>query len=181
MRPGGRSVEHLAGLAATVTRTLRVLALAAAALAAALLLAAQLGAFSGRPPTDLGVRDGRLKPPSSTPNSVSSQAALWPGHPQREAAAIAPLPLLPAGPQATMQRLRRIVEDMPGAQVVIGNERYLRAQFTTRWLRFVDDTEFWYDADAGVVQVRSASRVGRRDFGVNRERVEAIRARLGSG
>lgn len=159
-------------------RLARKLLLAAAALAALVLLAAQLGAFGGHPPTDLGVRDGRLKPPSPTPNSVSSQAGLWPGHAQREAAFIAPLPLLPAGPQATMRRLRTVVEDMPGALVVIGNERYLRAQFTTRWMRFVDDAEFWLDADAGVVQVRSASRLGRRDFGVNRARIEAIRAAL---
>lgn len=159
-------------------RLTRKLLLAAAALAALVLLAAQLGAFGGHPPTDLGVRDGRLKPPSPTPNSVSSQAGLWPGHAQREAAYIAPLPLLPAGPQVTMRRLRTVVEDMPGALVVIGNERYLRAQFTTRWMRFVDDAEFWYDADAGVVQVRSASRLGRRDFGVNRARIEAIRAAL---
>ena len=159
-------------------RLARKLLLAAAAMAALVLLAAQLGAFGGHPPTDLGVRDGRLKPPSPTPNSVSSQAGLWPGHAQREAAFIAPLPLLSAGPQATMRRLRAVVEDMPGAVVVIGNERYLRAQFTTRWMRFVDDAEFWLDADAGVVQVRSASRLGRRDFGVNRARIEAIRAAL---
>ena len=46
-------------------------------------------------------------------------------------------------------------------------------------MKFVDDTEFWYDPAAQVVQVRSASRVGRRDFGVNRARVESIRAQLG--
>lgn len=159
-------------------RWLKRLLLAATALAALVLLAGKLGTFAGSPPTDLGVRDGRLKPPSQTPNSVSSQAALWPDHPQREAASIAPLPLLPAGPQATMRRLRAVVEGMPGALVVIGNERYLRAQFTTRWMGFVDDAEFWLDADAGVVQLRSASRLGRRDFGVNRARIEAIRAAL---
>jgi uncharacterized protein (DUF1499 family) len=159
-------------------RMLKRLLLGVLLLALAVLLAGQLGAFSGSPPTDLGVRDGRLKPPSQTPNSVSSQADLWPGHVQREAAMIAPLPLLPAGPQATMRRLRAVVEAMPGALIVIGNERYLRAQFTTRWMGFVDDAEFWLDADAGVVQVRSASRLGRRDFGVNRARIEAIRAAL---
>jgi uncharacterized protein (DUF1499 family) len=159
-------------------RMLKRLLLGVLLLALAVLLAGQLGAFAGRPPTDLGVRDGRLKAPSPTPNSVSSQAHLWPGHAQREAAMIAPLPLLAAGPRATMRRLRAVVEDMPGALVVIGNERYLRAQFTTRWMGFVDDAEFWLDADAGVVQVRSASRLGRRDFGVNRARIEAIRAAL---
>lgn len=61
---------------------------------------------------------------------------------------------------------------------------YLYAQFTTRWLGFMDDVEFWLDRRAGVIHVRSASRLGRRDFGVNRARVEALRAevaRAGAG
>jgi uncharacterized protein (DUF1499 family) len=62
--------------------------------------------------------------------------------------------------------------------VVSANRDYLRVQFTTRWLGFVDDAEFWADPGAGVVQVRSASRLGRRDFGANRARIEALRARL---
>jgi uncharacterized protein (DUF1499 family) len=152
--------------------------LLAAALAASLLLAGQLGAFAGRVPTDLGVRDGRLKAPSATPNSVSSQADLWPDHPMREDARIAALPLLPAGAPATMNRLRALVEDMPGAAIVSANRDYLRVQFTTRWMGFVDDAEFWVDPAAGVVQVRSASRLGRRDFGANRARIEALRAQL---
>ncbi|MBN8511128.1 MAG: DUF1499 domain-containing protein [Burkholderiales bacterium] len=159
-------------------RWLRSALLLAVALAAALLLAGQLGAFAGRVPTDLGVRDARLKAPSATPNSVSSQVDLWPDHPMREYARIAALPLLPAGAPATMNRLRTLVEDMPGAVVVSANQDYLRVQFTTRWLGFVDDAEFWADPAAGVVQVRSASRLGRRDFGANRARIEALRARL---
>jgi uncharacterized protein (DUF1499 family) len=45
----------------------------------------------------------------------------------------------------------------------------------------VDDVEFYFDGKAGLIHVRSASRLGRRDFGVNRARVEALRARLTSG
>ena len=54
-------------------------------------------------------------------------------------------------------------------------------QFTTKMMKFVDDAEFWFDPRANVVQVRSASRLGRQDFGVNRARIEAIRARLEAG
>ena len=53
--------------------------------------AGQLGLLQGTAPTDLGVRDGKLKPPSMTENSVTSQAALYPDHPQRKYADIAPL------------------------------------------------------------------------------------------
>lgn len=161
-------------------RVLKGLLLGIAALALLVPLAGQLGAFGGTPPTDLGVRDGRLKPPSNTSNSVSSQAELWPQHPMHDEARIAPLALQGSGPQ-TIAKLRRIVEAMPGAQVVQSRDDYLYVQFTTRWMKFVDDAEFWFDPGAGVVQLRSASRVGRKDFGVNRARIETIRQALAAG
>jgi uncharacterized protein (DUF1499 family) len=148
-----------------------------AALPLALLAAGQLGLLAGRAPTDLGVHDGRLKPPARTPNSVSSQADLWPGIESRDEARVAPLPLVGDGP-ATIAQLRAIVVAMPGATLVTERDDYLYVRFRSRWLGFVDDAEFWFDPAAQVVHVRSASRVGRRDFGVNRARIEAIRARL---
>jgi uncharacterized protein (DUF1499 family) len=144
---------------------------------AATLLAVRFGAFSGSAPGNLGLRDGKFKPPSKTPNSVSSQAGLWPGHPQREGAAIAPLALVGDGP-ATIARLARIIGAMEGARIVEQRPDYLYVQFTTRLMRFVDDAEFWFDPVAGAVQVRSSSRVGRKDFGVNRARIEDLRQRL---
>ena len=144
----------------------------------ALAVAAVLsGALQGRMPDDLGVRDGRLKPPSLTPNSVSSQADLFADHPMRDYARIAPLPA-GGGAQASMARLRAVIERMPGASVVEQRDDYLYARFETKLLRFTDDAEFWYDPAAQAIQVRSASRLGRKDFGVNRARVEAIRAQL---
>ena len=141
------------------------------------LIAARLGAFAGRAPTELGLRDGRLKPPARTPNSVSSQADLWPDAPLRDYARIAPLPMA-GDARASIARIAAVVEDLPGAEVVEQRDDYLYARFTTAMLRFVDDVEFWVDPVAGVVQVRSASRVGRKDFGVNRARIEQIRQRL---
>ncbi len=139
--------------------------------------AGQLGLLQGTPPTDLGVRDGKLKPPSMTENSVSSQATLYPDHPQRKYADIAALSLKGDGP-ATLAKIKAIVQGMDGAKVVKSEPDYLYAQFTTKLMKFVEDVEFWYDPAANVIQVRSASRVGRRDLGVNRKRVEAARAAL---
>ena len=153
------------------------LLIAMAVAAAAVLLAARLGLFQGRAPAHPGVREGRLKPPSKTPNSVSSQAALHPEHPMRAYADIAPLPLAGDG-AATIARIRSIVENMPGAKLMAGEPDYLYVQFTTRLMKYVDDAEFWFDPAAQVVHVRSSSRVGRKDFGVNRARIEAIRTRL---
>jgi uncharacterized protein (DUF1499 family) len=151
-----------------------------ASLAVLLVVAGQLGWLQGTPPADLGVRDGRLKPPSGTPNSVSSQAALYPDHPQRIYADIAPFPVRGDGP-ATLARIRKVVAGMPGARVVRSDPAYLYAQFTTPLLKFVDDVEFWFDPVANVIHVRSASRIGRGDLGENRRRIEAIRILLAAG
>jgi len=162
------------------TKLAMTFAIVVIVIAVLVLASARLGLFSGSAPANLGLREGKFKPPSKTPNSVSSQAALWPDAPQRETAAIAPLALKGDGP-ATIARLAQIVEGMEGAKIVERRPDYLYAQFTTRLMRYVDDTEFWFDPAAGVIQVRSASRVGRSDLGVNRARIEAIRARLAAG
>jgi uncharacterized protein (DUF1499 family) len=140
-------------------------------------VAGQLGWLQGTPPADPGVHNGKLKPPSATENSVSSQTALYPDHPQRHYADIAPLAVQGNGP-ATLARIKVIVSGMAGARVVKSDPDYLYAQFTSRLLKFVDDVEFWFDPASGVIHVRSASRVGRKDFGVNRRRIEAVRRYL---
>lgn len=139
-------------------------------------IAIPLGALRGNPPADLGVSNGRLKPPSPTPNSVSSQAALHPDHPQRAYAEIAPLPLKSNSGPASMQALAQVLAAMPGLRVTEQRADYLRAEAETRWMRFTDDLEFWFDPARNAIELRSASRLGRKDFGVNRERIEAIRA-----
>ncbi len=142
----------------------------------ALLVAARFGLFGGQPPQDLGVRDGRLKPPSPTRNSVSSQAGLYPDHPQRAYADIAPLPLRGGDGRTALLKLGELLRNQPELHFVEQRRDYLRVEARTRWLRFVDDLELWFDPAQQVIHVRSASRLGREDFGVNRERVERIRA-----
>ena len=137
--------------------------------------AGRLGLLAGTRPNDLGVRDGHLKAPSNTPNSVSSQAGLHPGHPMQADAAIEPLTMT-ADAKASIAALRALIEPMRGVQVVEQRDDYLRAEFATLVLGFVDDVEFWADAAGGVIHLRSASRLGRYDFGVNRDRIERVRA-----
>ncbi len=141
------------------------------------LLAGQLGLLKGTPPADLGVHDGKLKPPSKTPNNVSSQASLYPDHPQRDYADIAPF-AVSGQLDVAMDRIARIVEDMEGAKIVAREPGYLYVQFTTRLMKYVDDAEFWFDPVARVIHVRSASRLGSSDLGVNRKRIEFIRQQL---
>ena len=65
---------------------------------------------------------------------------------------------------------------MPRTKIVTENETYLYAEFASNLMGFVDDVEFYLDKTAGVIHVRSASRLGQSDLGVNRQRIEAIRA-----
>jgi len=122
--------------------------------------------FSWRRPGDLGVVDGKLAPPKRTPNCVSSQA-------ERADAEhyVAPLAF-----RGDFSAIEKAVAGVRGATIVRRDGNYLYAECRTPLMRFVDDLELLYDARAGLVHVRSASRLGRRDFGVNRRRVEALRA-----
>lgn len=140
-------------------------------------VAGQLGLLRGRPPAVLGVRDGRLAPPSPTPNSVSSQASLYPEHPQRAYASIEPL-IYSGDAQAAMRRLGTVLEATPGCVLVTREPGYLYAQCSTPRLKFTDDLEFALDAAASVIHLRSASRLGSRDLGANRARIQGLRARF---
>lgn len=120
--------------------------------------------FSFKRPTNLGVKNGLLAPCRRSPNCVSSQA-----DPADREHYIAPL-------KASMEDVRKAVEALPRTRIVLAHPNYLHAEFRSRLLGFVDDVEFFFDGAA--VQVRSASRLGRRDFGVNRARIERLRRML---
>ena len=128
--------------------------------------------FSGKRPDNLGVKDGRLATCGRRLNCVSSQAD--PGDAQRY---VAPVPFK-GGAAEAIAAARRAVESMARTRVVRAEGNYLHAEFRSKLMGYVDDLELTYDAQAGVLHVRSASRLGRRDYGVNRARVAALRARL---
>jgi uncharacterized protein (DUF1499 family) len=126
--------------------------------------------FDWRRPGNLGVRDGRLAPCRRTPNCVSSQCdAADAEH------SIAPIAFKGASADA-MAAARRAVQSMERASIVREERGYLYAEFRSKLLGYVDDVELAFDEAAGVFHVRSASRLGRRDFGVNRKRVERLRS-----
>jgi uncharacterized protein (DUF1499 family) len=107
---------------------------------------------------------------------VSSQADLHADHLQMQYAKIEPLPFKNNNAANSMQVLVSILKSTPGVTIVDAKPDYIYAHAKTKVLKFVDDVEFWVNPAKGVIDVRSASRLGREDFGVNRARVEAIRA-----
>lgn len=159
------------------SKLFRLLALSFIGLFAIFLASAQGGLLQGQPAATLGVSNGRLAPPSATANSVSSQAYLYPDHPQRAYASVEPFRPAPGETLlAAWQRLGALVSATPDVTVAQTRADYLRAEATTRWLRFVDDVEWWRDDANDMIHVRSASRWGQKDFGANRQRIEAWRA-----
>jgi uncharacterized protein (DUF1499 family) len=80
-------------------------------------------------------------------------------------------------PAAAFERLKDVIA-ADGGRIVRGDTRYLHFEYRSRFFRFVDDLECLLDAGQRRVEVRSASRSGRSDLGVNRQRVERIRTRF---
>lgn len=76
---------------------------------------------------------------------------------------------------AARKKLLKILKAMPRTRIVSDKKNYIHAECRTRFLRFVDDLEFLFDDNHSIIHVRSASRLGYSDFGVNRKRVETLR------
>ncbi len=129
-----------------------------------------LFSISGERPRDLGISDGRLARCPSSPNCVSSDA-------RDEAHQVAPFQI--AAPAArTWEAVREVVAAMPRTTVVSDSGEYRHAECRSLLLGFVDDLELHLRPIDGILAVRSASRVGYSDLGVNAGRVESLRQRL---
>ena len=125
----------------------------------------------GRVPDELAASAGRLADCPTSPNCVSSLAL-------DEQHAIAPFELRVAPAQAWAS-LREVVSESPRVAAILrDSDRYLYAVYASRLMCFRDDVEFLLDAKEERIEVRSAARLGYADWGVNRERVEAIRSSL---
>jgi uncharacterized protein (DUF1499 family) len=114
-----------------------------------------------------GLVNGRLSPCPKSPNCVSSEE-------RRKSSFIEPF-ACKENPADSWILLKQIILDM-GGRIEKESDQYLWSTFRTSFFRFVDDVEFRMDAGNRVIHVRSASRLGYSDFGVNRKRVEAIRS-----
>lgn len=127
------------------------------------------GLFAGSRPDSLGVTDGLLSPCPDSPNCVVSRPDTDAEHKIE--------PIAYTGDQATaMDKLKAIVSSQDRAEIISSSDDYLYAEFASRLMGFVDDVEFYLDPNQPVIQVRSAARLGKSDLGVNRKRIETIRA-----
>ena len=117
-----------------------------------------------------GVTNERLSPCPESPNCVSSLS-------KDKSHYVSPLKY-----EATLEEARKklisVIESMKRSEIVTAEANYIHATFKSGLFRFVDDVEFSFDDQVKIINVRSASRKGYSDLGVNRKRVDEIRQRF---
>ena len=139
-------------------------------LLAASVMIMPLFSCSGTRPADLGIKDGRLRACPASPNCVSSDA---PDSDHSVAAFQLVVPLTDGWRAA-----RAAVDELPRTKIITSTDDYLHAECNSAVFGFVDDVELHLRREENLIAVRSAARLGHGDFGVNRKRVEQLRALL---
>jgi uncharacterized protein (DUF1499 family) len=124
------------------------------------------GVYSNTYPAVIGLKNEHLAACPNSPNCVNSEAT-----DNRHA-----IKAFPASEGLeSFKRLTAIIETIPNAKILTNTQDYLHAEFTSKMMGFVDDVEFHFVPDESVIHVRSASRIGYGDMGMNRKRIEDIR------
>nr|WP_322686597.1 DUF1499 domain-containing protein [Nostoc sp. DedQUE07]MDZ8133218.1 DUF1499 domain-containing protein [Nostoc sp. DedQUE07] len=120
--------------------------------------------------SSLGVENGHLSSCPASNNCVVSQNA-------DEKHAIDPIPYH-VDHNAAREILLKVIGVVPRTEIVEQTDNYIHALSKSRIFKFVDDVEFYLPPNESVIHLRSASRVGESDLGVNRRRAEQIRLAL---
>ena len=123
--------------------------------------------FSGSASAAIGINSDRLEPCPSSPNCVVSTN----GDEEHQID-----PITYQSDRATAKEtLLKVLSVVPRTEVIENTDNYIHAESTSRIFKFVDDVDFYFPEDENVIHLRSASRVGESDLGVNRRRMEQIR------
>ncbi|MEG4850246.1 DUF1499 domain-containing protein [Microcoleus sp. B5-D4] len=147
-----------------------LLAVAVLSIATFIAIPGEKTMFAGKRPANIGIVSGKLAACPSSPNCVSSFS-------QDAEHKIEPLGYTSSQSEA-MVKLKGAIDSYGKTKIITATDNYLYAEFTSALMGFVDDVEFLVDDAAKVIHVRSASRLGESDLGVNRKRIEAIRTQF---
>lgn len=113
--------------------------------------------------------DMQFLPVPESPNCVMSML------PKDNEKYVEPLSFSDGKVEEPIEFMKDLMVEEFGAKVLYQNEKYLHVTVQTKLMRYIDDVEFIWDEESRVLQVRSCSRLGYSDLGVNRERVERMR------
>lgn len=128
--------------------------------------------FAGKKPENIGVSNGKLAPCPNSPNCVSSQS------PSSDTIHFIQPLTYSSTPEKAIANLKAVIESEERTKIINETQDYLYAEFKSSIMGFVDDVEFYLDRSTNTIHVRSASRLGQSDLGVNRKRIEAIRTKF---
>ena len=129
-----------------------------------------INGYSVGRPHNLGLKNNMLAPCPSSPNCVLSQAS----DPKHQ---IHPIHYT-SSVEIAKERLNQVILSMVDTRIISQNKDYWHVEFTTRWIRFIDDVEFYFPESEALIHLRSASRSGYWDLGVNRKRTKEIRSKF---
>ena len=76
------------------------------------------------------------------------------------------------------KEVKEIIENTPRSVIVELDGDYLHAEVTSKWMKYVDDLEVSFVPESRKLLVRSESRVGESDLGVNQKRVDLLKSKL---
>jgi uncharacterized protein (DUF1499 family) len=130
----------------------------------------EISGCSASRPDNLGLKNNLLLSCPESPNCVLSQQS-------DEKHRIQPLAYT-GSLEVAKERLSQVILSLENTRIIIQNRDYWHVEFTSRWLRFIDDVEFYFVESEPLIHLRSASRLGYYDFGANQKRVEKIRTRF---
>lgn len=134
---------------------------------------------AGRLPVGVGLDNHRLLPCPNPPvprwraktNCVSSLDKGTPYY-------MEPITFKPQADQQVLQKIAKAIGEHPQIEIKVVSDEYLRFEWSSQLFGFIDDVELWWQPDLRRIDVRSAARLGRHDFGVNRHHIEWLRAVL---
>ncbi len=76
------------------------------------------------------------------------------------------------------EEIKKIIENTPRTEIVEINGDYLHAEATSKWMKYVDDLEVFFLPESNILLIRSESRVGESDLGVNQKRVDLLKSKM---
>ena len=76
------------------------------------------------------------------------------------------------------EKIKSIIENTPRTEIVEINGDYLHAEATSKWMKYVDDLEVSFEPESNTLLIRSESRVGESDLGVNQKRVDLLKSKM---
>lgn len=83
--------------------------------------------------------------------------------------------------ERSFEKIKEILNELENVKIVEENDLYIHAVFVTTIMRFKDDVEFQFLENEKIIHIRSASRIGHSDLGLNRKRMEKMRSLFNEG